>query len=58
MRTEKAEFVEWLKEKMKILAIEIIHWCQTLPKNDITNIVNRQVIRSATSVAEIGRAHV
>jgi len=42
---------EQLKDRTKKLAINIIRLTDTLPKSDSTSILNRQIIRSATSVA-------
>jgi four helix bundle protein len=47
---------EQLKDRTKKLAIDIIRLTDTLPKSDSTTILNRQIIRSATSVAANYRA--
>jgi four helix bundle protein len=47
---------EQLKDRTKKLAINIIQLTDTLPKSDSTIILNRQIIRSATSVAANYRA--
>jgi four helix bundle protein len=47
---------EQLKNRTKKLALEIIRLTDTLPKVDSTVILNRQIIRSATSVAANYRA--
>jgi four helix bundle protein len=47
---------EQLKDRTKKLAINIIQLTDTLPKSDSTIIINRQIIRSATSVAANYRA--
>ena len=47
---------EQLKDRTKKLAINIIRLTDTLPKSDSTTILNRQIIRSATSVAANYRA--
>jgi len=47
---------EQLKDRLKKLAINIIRLTDTLPKSDSTTIMNRQIIRSATSVAANYRA--
>ena len=41
---------EDLKEKTKRFAVEIIKFVETLPKNQITNVIGRQILRSGTSV--------
>ncbi len=45
-----------LRNRSKKFAIEIILLSKSFPKNDETNIVKRQLIRSATSVAANYRA--
>ena len=47
---------EQLKDRTKKLAVDIICLTDTLPKSDSTTILNRQIIRSATSVAANYRA--
>jgi four helix bundle protein len=47
---------EQLKGRTKKLAIDIIRLSDTLQKSDSTTILNRQIIRSATSVAANYRA--
>ena len=47
---------EQLKDRTKKLAIDIIRLTDTLPKSDSTTILNRQIIRSATSIAANYRA--
>ncbi len=47
---------EELKNRKKKLAINIIKLTDTLPKSDSTTILNRQIIRSATSIAANYRA--
>lgn len=47
---------EELKFRTKKLALAIIHFVDNLPKSDSTKIINRQIIRSATSVAANYRA--
>ena len=47
---------EQLKDRTKKLAIDIIRLTDTLSKSDSTTILNRQIIRSATSVAANYRA--
>jgi four helix bundle protein len=47
---------EQLKDRTKKLAIDIIRLTDTLQKSDSTTILNRQIIRSATSVAANYRA--
>lgn len=49
-------FAEAFRNRTKKQAIEIIKYCNTLPKSDEAYIVKKQVIRSATSVAANYRA--
>lgn len=52
----KGAFVEGLKERTKIFAINVIHFYNKLEKNDSVRIIGRQLIRSVTSVAANYRA--
>jgi four helix bundle protein len=47
---------EELKRRTKKLAIDVIHFVETLAKSDSTGIIGKQLIRSATSVAANYRA--
>jgi four helix bundle protein len=47
---------EELKSRTKKLAIDIIHFVETLPRTDSARIIGKQLIRSATSVAANYRA--
>ncbi|MEM9920468.1 MAG: four helix bundle protein [Bacteroidota bacterium] len=49
-------FNELFRKRTKKMALSIIHAIQPLPKSNETNIISRQVIRSATSVAANFRA--
>ncbi len=40
-----------MKERTKILALEIIRMTETFPKNTASFVIDKQIIRSATSVA-------
>jgi four helix bundle protein len=53
---DKVTFVEGLKERTKIFAINVIYFYNKLEKNDSVRIVGRQLIRSVTSVAANYRA--
>lgn len=52
----KEEFVAWLKERTKSFAIRTIVLCNALPKNQATQVIGYQLIKSATSVAANYRA--
>jgi four helix bundle protein len=45
-----------LKARTKQFALDVIHFCRTLPPGDEFTIIRRQLIRSATSVAANYRA--
>jgi four helix bundle protein len=45
-----------LKARTKIFALDVIRYCRTLPRSDEFQILRRQLIRSATSVASNYRA--
>ncbi|MBI5476365.1 MAG: four helix bundle protein [Ignavibacteriales bacterium] len=47
---------EELKERTKQMALRAIKLVMSLPKNDVSNILGRQLVRSATSVAANYRA--
>jgi four helix bundle protein len=49
-------FAEEFRNRTKKLAIDIIKFCKTLPKNDESYIIKKQIIRSSTSVAANYRA--
>ncbi len=45
-----------LLDRTKIFALEIINFTALLPKNNVGNIISRQILRSATSVGANYRA--
>jgi len=47
---------EALRQRTKQFALEIIAFVRTLPNNDTTNVVGRQVLRSATGLGANYRA--
>lgn len=47
---------EELKSRLKAMALRVIHLVQSLPKNLSANVIGKQLIRSATSVAANYRA--
>lgn len=50
------DFAEQLRNRTKKQAVEIIKYCKTLPKNEESFIIKKQIIRSSTSVASNYRA--
>jgi len=52
----KVDFAEELKKRTKKFAIDIINLCKTLPRNNESFIISKQLIRSATLVAANYRA--
>ena len=53
---QKTEFIERFKDRTKQFAIDIIQFCQGLRSNQTTQIISRQLIRSATSTGANYRA--
>jgi four helix bundle protein len=51
-----SKIAEELKLRTKNFAIEVIKFCRTLPKNEESTIIKRQIIRSVTSTASNYRA--
>ena len=54
--SNKAAFVESIKERTKYLALESIKIFRQLPRNEEARIIGRQFLRSSTSVAANYRA--
>ena len=54
--TSKEEFVAWLKQRTKSFAIRTITLCNALPRNQATQVIGYQLIKSATSLAANYRA--
>ena len=52
----KSEFAEIFKNRTKKFAVDIIHFSKILPRTDESQIIKRQLLRSATSVAANYRA--
>ncbi|RMG61136.1 MAG: four helix bundle protein [Deltaproteobacteria bacterium] len=50
MRNKETPIKTLLKERVKKLSLSIIEFSRSLPKNDVTGIISRQVIRSGTSI--------
>ncbi len=55
-QTEKGAFIEKMKLKTKQFAIDIIHFCDALPKSQACRTISFQLIRSATSTGANYRA--
>jgi four helix bundle protein len=53
---DKAQFIEQIKGRTKQFAIDSIHFCNSLRTNQTTQIISRQLIRSATSTGANYRA--
>ena len=47
---------QFLKERTKFFALNVIRLCRSLPRSQEAGIINRQLMRSATSVAANYRA--
>lgn len=56
MNSDRKEFIEQFQKRTKKLAIDVIHFSNTLPKTEVATIMKRQLLRSATSVAANYRA--
>lgn len=56
IRMDKGIFVEGLKNRTKIFAVDIIHFYNVIEKNEAVRIIGRQLIKSATSTAANYRA--
>ncbi len=55
-RQEKEEFIKRMKAKTKRFAIDVIHFCDTLPKTQACRTISFQLIKSATSTGANYRA--
>ena len=56
METEDFKYRERLKQRTKLFALRVIRLYQSLPKTTIDQIIGKQMLRSATSVAANYRA--
>lgn len=54
--TDKEIFINNLKERTKIFAIDIMQFCDTLKTNKASSIISYQLIKSATSTGANYRA--
>ncbi|MEL6195263.1 MAG: four helix bundle protein [Bacteroidota bacterium] len=53
---EKKEFVEQLKKRIKKWVLCVLGLCERLPINQVTRVINYQLIKSATSTGANHRA--
>ncbi len=56
MEKEKVEFINELKKRTKDVALRVIKLQSKMPNNQISWIIGKQILRSATSVAANYRA--
>ena len=56
MDLDRKEFIEQFQKRTKRLAIDVIQFSKFLPKTEEANIMKRQLLRAATSVAANYRA--
>ncbi len=56
MEKEKVEFINELKKRTKDIALRVIKLQAKMPNNQISWIIGKQILRSATSVAANYRA--
>ena len=54
--TEKQEFIERMKQKTKVFAVEVISFCNSLKSERASSVVSYQLIKSATSTGANYRA--
>ena len=53
---EKKVFIEKLKLRIKLWVVRVLNFCETLPPNAITRVINFQLIKSSTSTGANHRA--
>ncbi|WP_245705972.1 four helix bundle protein [Catalinimonas alkaloidigena] len=56
MSEGRLEFIEQVKQRTKALALNVIRFTQQLPKTMEADVIKRQLLKSATSVAANYRA--
>ena len=54
--TEKQEFIERMKQKTKVFAVDVISFCNSLKSERASSVVSYQLIKSATSTGANYRA--
>ena len=55
-KEEKEAFIQKMKAKTKKFAVDIIHFCNTLPNSQAIRTISYQIIKSATSTGANYRA--
>jgi len=53
---EKQEFVEQLRKRIKQWVVRVLDFCEQLPVNAVTRVINFQLIKSSTSAGANHRA--
>ena len=53
---EKKDFIEKLKLRIKSWVVRVLNFCETLPTNGVTRVINFQLIKSSTSTGANHRA--
>ena len=56
MMTEKEIFVEKMRNRTKKLAVDVIHFCETLKSGKASSVIIYQLVKSATSTGANYRA--
>jgi len=55
-QTEKIDFIDTFKLRLKNWIIQVLNICKTFPPNTITDVINHQLIKAATSTGVSHRA--
>ncbi len=53
---EKQEFVKQLRQRIKAWVVRVLNFCEQLPNNAVTRVINFQLIKSSTSTGANHRA--
>jgi len=53
---EKQEFIEQLRKRIKQWVVRVLDFCEQLPVNSVTRVINFQLIKSSTSTGANHRA--
>lgn len=56
-RVNKEEFIQKMKDRTKKFAIDVIHFCDTLPPTQACRTISFQLIKAATSTGQITGQH-
>lgn len=51
IKSEKSEFIDCLKDSTKINAADTLAFCETLKKNDVSDVIVSQLVKSKISAA-------